>query len=130
MDEITIKLPAKPEYISVARLTTAAIANRNNFTIDEIEDLKVAVSEAGSYLINQFSNLGHLTIDFQIHGDTGITALVRAVGFDALKELSEENELSLFIIESVSDKVTKETDEGIITGFSILKTGGGNLEHK
>ena len=33
MDEISIKLPAKPEFMSVARLTTAGLANRLGFQL-------------------------------------------------------------------------------------------------
>ena len=78
MDEISIKLPAKPEYMTVARLTTAGLANRLGFSIDEIEDLKVAVSEAGNYLINQFSDISVLEIDFFIEDDNKIRAKIAA----------------------------------------------------
>ena len=40
MDEISIKLPAKPEYMTVARLTTAGLANRLGFSIDRDRRLK------------------------------------------------------------------------------------------
>jgi len=129
MDEINLKLPAKPEYVSVARLTTAAIANRLGFSIDDIENLKVAVSEAGIYLINQFAEISFLTVDYRIHDDRSITAHVKALDGKGSKDsMEKENELSLFIIESVADKVTRDTDQGIIRGFSIYKTGGGSLE--
>ena len=131
MDEINIKLPAKPEYISVARLTTAAIANRIGFTVDEIEDLKLAISEASNFLINQFSVISHLTIDYQINMDSSILAKVKVVGASVISEKQlENNELSLFIIESVADQVTKEEEQGVIYGFSILKTGGGSFEYE
>jgi serine/threonine-protein kinase RsbW len=129
MDEINLKLPAKPEYVSVVRLTTAAIANRLGFCIDEIEDLKVAVSEAGIYLINRFFEISLMTVDYHIHDDRSVTATVTAIDASGIRESEEkESELSLFIIESVADKVTRYTDNGIIKGFSIYKTGGGSLE--
>jgi serine/threonine-protein kinase RsbW len=129
MDEINLKLPAKPEYVSVARLTTAAIANRLGFSIDEIEDLKVAVSEASIYLINQFSEISSLAVDYRIHDNRSVTASVKALDASGIRDGGEkENELSLFIIESVADEIIKYTDQGIIKGFSIYKTGGGCLE--
>ncbi|HCS75829.1 MAG TPA: hypothetical protein DIW17_18395, partial [Clostridiales bacterium] len=131
MDEINIKLPAKPEYMSVARLTTAAIANRAGFTIDDMEDLKLAISEAGNYLINQFSDVTHLMIDYHINTDSSILVKVRVTGARGVPvKQSEVNELSLFIIDSVSDQVVKEEKQGIINTFSILKTGGGNIDHE
>jgi serine/threonine-protein kinase RsbW len=130
MDEINLKLPARPEYMSVARLATAAIANRIGFNIDEIEDLKVAVSEAGNFLINRYEDISYLTIDYKISRNRSILTSVKASGTKVPKGENKEDELSLFIIESVTDKVTKQTEEGIIKGFTILKTGGGNLEHE
>ncbi len=131
MDEINIKLPAKPEYMSVARLTTAAIANRVGFTIDDIEDLKLAISEASNYLINKFSGTSHISIDYQINMDSSILAKVKVIGAIASSEKQmDDNELSLFIIESVSDQVIKEEEQGVINGFSILKSGGGNFKHE
>ena len=43
---IKIKIPAESDYVGVVRLAVSGIAARMNFTIDEIEDIKVAVSEA------------------------------------------------------------------------------------
>ena len=131
MDEISIKLPAKPEYISVARLTTAAIANRLGFSIDDIEDLKIAVSEAGNYLINQFSDITTLIIHYRVGPESGIHAQVTAPDATKVsKKETSESELSLFIIDSVADQVTRVIEQGIIRGFSILKTGGGNIRHE
>ncbi|MBE3100941.1 MAG: anti-sigma B factor RsbW [Firmicutes bacterium] len=128
MDEINIKLPAKPEYVLVARLTTSAIASRLGFSVDEIEDLKVAVSESSIFLMNQFSELGFITIDYKIHDNCGITAHVKAFDTNGIKvneNAMVQNELSLFIIESIVDRITKDVHQGIIQGFSIYKTCGG-----
>ena len=76
MDEISIKLPAKPEFMSVARLTTAGLANRLGFSIDDIEDLKVAVSEAGNYLISQYSDITFLNINYLIESDSRINVYI------------------------------------------------------
>jgi serine/threonine-protein kinase RsbW len=131
MDEISIKLPAKPEFMSVARLTTAGLANRLGFSIDEIEDLKVAVSEAGNYLINQFTDITILKINYLIEADGQIHVHITAPGASIVNVPdSKENELSLFIIESVTDQLKKEVDKDIIKGFSILKTGGGSRKNE
>jgi len=131
MDEISIKLPAKPEFMSVARLTTAGLANRLGFSIDDIEDLKVAVSEAGNYLISQYSDITFLNINYLIESDSRINVYITAPGASVVSEReNKESELSLFIIESVTDQLKKEVDQGIITGFSILKSGGGSRKNE
>ena len=58
IETIDLKIPPRPEYISVARLTAAAVAARQDFTYDEIEDLKVAVSEACNALIRSQGDSG------------------------------------------------------------------------
>ena len=56
-DIIELVLPIKPEYVSIARLTVSGIANRMGFDIEEIEDIKVAVSEVCSKYIQKGSTL-------------------------------------------------------------------------
>ena len=39
-------MPAKPDYVGMMRLAISGIASRMEFTIEKIEDLKIAISEA------------------------------------------------------------------------------------
>lgn len=50
-DVVTIKLPAASAYLSVLRTATAALAARLDFTLDDIEDLRIAVDEACALLL-------------------------------------------------------------------------------
>jgi len=43
---VTLTVPAEPEYIDLVRLTLYGIASKLKFTFEDIEDMKVAVSEA------------------------------------------------------------------------------------
>jgi len=43
---IELKIPAKTEYMLVVRLSVTGIGQRMEFSVDEIEDLKIAVGEA------------------------------------------------------------------------------------
>ena len=43
---INIKMSNNPDLVSVIRLTTSGIASKMGFTMEDIEDLKVAISEA------------------------------------------------------------------------------------
>ena len=43
---VKLTVPAVSDYIAVVRLAIAGVAARMNFSVDEIEDIKVAVSEA------------------------------------------------------------------------------------
>ena len=44
--DVELRLPGESAYVSVLRSTTAGLAARLDFTLDEIEDLRMAVSEA------------------------------------------------------------------------------------
>jgi serine/threonine-protein kinase RsbW len=50
-DVVVITLPAEGAYLSVLRTATAGLASRLDFTIDEIEDLRIAVDEACAMLL-------------------------------------------------------------------------------
>ena len=45
-DKLTFQIPAKSDYVGVIRLAVSGIASRMEFTIEKIEDIKIAVSEA------------------------------------------------------------------------------------
>lgn len=46
VDDIQLKIPSSIEYIGIVRLMVAGIAARMDFKLPDVEDLKVAVSEA------------------------------------------------------------------------------------
>ncbi|MDD4527100.1 MAG: ATP-binding protein [Candidatus Margulisbacteria bacterium] len=46
MTNIKLTIPSMSDYVGVARLTASGIANRMKFTHEDIEDIKIAVSEA------------------------------------------------------------------------------------
>jgi serine/threonine-protein kinase RsbW len=52
-DQVTVKMPADGAYLSVLRTATAGLAARLDFTLDEIEDMRIAVDEACAMLLHQ-----------------------------------------------------------------------------
>lgn len=45
-DHISFTIPGKPDYLTMVRLAIGSIADMAGFDIEEIEDIKTAVSEA------------------------------------------------------------------------------------
>lgn len=43
-ETIKMEITTNPDYVSIIRLTASGIANKMGFPIDDIEDIKVAVS--------------------------------------------------------------------------------------
>ena len=52
-DHVKVCMPAEGAYLSVLRTATAGLAARLDFTLDEIEDLRIAVDEACAMLLVQ-----------------------------------------------------------------------------
>ncbi len=50
-DAVEVRIPADVGYVSTLRLTAASLAARCDLTIDDIEDLRLAVDEACALLL-------------------------------------------------------------------------------
>lgn len=50
-DLIELTFPLKPEYVSLVRLAVSGVASRAGFDIEDIEDIKVSVSEVCNRII-------------------------------------------------------------------------------
>jgi serine/threonine-protein kinase RsbW len=68
-DQVTIRMPAEGAYLSVLRTATAGLAARLDFTLDEIEDLRIAVDEACGMLLAQAAPGADLVCDFTLGED-------------------------------------------------------------
>ena len=51
MDEAVLVVPARSELLSLVRSVVASLAARQGFSYDAIEDLRIAVSEAATFLL-------------------------------------------------------------------------------
>ena len=113
MDYETIKMeiPANPDYVSILRLTTSGIANKLGFSMDDIEDMKVAVSEACSNAVKH-SEDNKVIINFNLlNNGIQIEIIDNGKGYDVdsieTPDLSNPKEggLGLFIIQTLMDEV-------------------------
>ncbi|MFC7327736.1 anti-sigma factor [Marinactinospora rubrisoli] len=68
-DAVTVRMPADSAYLSVLRTATAGLAARLDFTLDEIEDLRIGVDEACAMLLSQALPGTDLTTEFELTGD-------------------------------------------------------------
>ncbi|RNL85467.1 anti-sigma factor [Halostreptopolyspora alba] len=68
-DAVTVRMPADSAYLSVLRTATAGLAARLDFTLDEIEDLRIGVDEACAMLLSQALPGTDLTTEFELNGN-------------------------------------------------------------
>ena len=57
-DIVELDVPANPAYLAVIRTATAGLAARLDLTLDQIEDLRIAVDEACALLLGGRSHPG------------------------------------------------------------------------
>lgn len=102
-DIFRLTIPGKPDYISVARLISSAIASKIGFSLEEIEDIKVSLSEA---CVNALKRVDQINIEFLVD-DTKFSVLVENVSSscDGNEEVVRELEMGILIMESLMDEV-------------------------
>jgi len=130
MDEIKLTLPTKIEYISIARLTIASVADGMGFSIGDVEDLKVAVSEACTNVIMHsvtpqesyelIYTIGEKSLTLSV-ADKGIGFVPEKETTRKLKELELSNGFGLIIIKMLMDKVKIRSEEGIGSTITMVK---------
>ncbi len=64
--DVELRLPADSAYASVLRTTTAGLAARLDFTIDDIEDLRIAVGEANAMVLEHADEGSDLVCTFRL----------------------------------------------------------------
>ena len=60
--EITVTVPARPDFLHVVRSVTASVAARLDLGYDDIEDLRIAVDEASAQLLIDSGKASLLTL--------------------------------------------------------------------
>ncbi|MFF2447215.1 anti-sigma B factor RsbW [Neobacillus sp. NPDC058068] len=146
MDYIEMKIPAKPEYIGVVRLTLSGISSRMGYTYEEIEDMKIAVSEASTNAVQHAYNKdegGEVIVGFGIYDDKlEIVVADSGRSFNFLQTKSElgpytesstveqlaEGGLGLFLIETLMDEVRILNHSGV-TVFMVKNRSGERDNH-
>lgn len=68
-DLVELRVPASSVYLVVLRTTTASLAARQGFTLDDIEDLRIAVDEACAILLPMAEPGAALECRFELRTD-------------------------------------------------------------
>jgi serine/threonine-protein kinase RsbW len=111
---VTVTFPATPEYLRLARIATADAASRSGLDYEEIDDVRIAVSELCGLL--SVDAAASITLAFIVEPG------VLSVTGEAVTGPSEitGDELSRAIIGAVVDEHTLATESGT-TRFRVTK---------
>jgi serine/threonine-protein kinase RsbW len=69
VEKVQLRLPADSAYLGVLRTATAGLAARRDFTLDEIDDLRIAVDEMCALLLTQIRAGASLDCFFELGRD-------------------------------------------------------------
>ncbi|NLL70330.1 MAG: hypothetical protein GX238_04275 [Epulopiscium sp.] len=99
---IELGLPFNPAYVSSARLTASSIANQMGFDIEEIEEIKNAISAACTYFIEAYhpneDPVSMFTVQFNI----------------------QEKELEILLSSSLADPQANHLPSDVITISGLM----------
>ena len=73
--DVELRLPADRAYVSVLRSLAVGLAVRLDFTLDDLEDLKMAVSEACALLLPEADEGSDLHAEFRLGPDTVVASI-------------------------------------------------------
>jgi serine/threonine-protein kinase RsbW len=124
---VELRLPADGAYASVLRTTTAALAARLDFTMDDIEDLRIAVAEAGALVLPAADPDADLTARFLL----GQGTMTVEVSTDAMD--NPEPDLESFawqVLDTLASDAAITSEHGVFlvrfTMTSQLSAGAGD----
>lgn len=132
-DYVEMRVPAKPQYVGVMRLTVSGLASRMGFSYDDIEDLKIATGEAVTNVVHHAYQDGdgevmvgcalyedRLEIMVSDYGNSfnfeEIKAKVGPYKEDENVTMLREGGLGLYLMDTLMDEV-KLNNEGGVTVF-------------
>jgi serine/threonine-protein kinase RsbW len=119
---ITLRIPARAEYITLCRLALTGLAQLREIGDDVMADLKLALTEAVSNSVRHAYGPaadGHVAVTYELHADRlGIEIVDDGAGFDPDEspsfdggELSEGG-LGIAIIKTIADELEIDSKPG------------------
>jgi serine/threonine-protein kinase RsbW len=127
---VELKIPGRAEWVAVARLAVAAVASRLRFSVDEIEDIKLAIAEACTNSIQSAGGEDAGTIEIVCDAredelrvtvrDHSPAARLEPVKIGGLDDGRTE-ELGVFLIRALMDSVDYTSDPHTGTELVMAK---------
>ncbi|OEV05884.1 anti-sigma regulatory factor [Streptomyces oceani] len=124
-DFVEVRLPAAGAYLSVLRTATAGLAARLDFTLDEIEDLRIAVDEACAILLQQAVPGSVLSCVFELIGDS-LRVTVSAPTTDG--RAPERDTFAWTVLSALAGEVDSAVSETRTVSISLRKQRGAGPE--
>lgn len=120
-DVVELRLPADGAYLSVLRTATAGLAARLDFTLDEIEDLRIAVDEACALLLPDAVPGATMTCSFSL-SDRSLAVTVRVPSQTG--RVPKRNTFAWTVLTALAGDVDTDVAADGTVSVTLLKRGG------
>jgi hypothetical protein len=118
-ETIRLTVPAALEYVRIVRLTASGVASRLGFDVEEIEDLRVAVDELAS-LVVESADGGELSVRFAVQ-DNALRIEGGATLATGRADNARVDDLTAQILAAVVDEWDLSTNEGAVRFFCVRR---------
>lgn len=105
-EQVLLVVPAKPEMWSIVRMTASALAARLDFTVDEVEDLRLAVTELCTSCSGGATSVAQCECRFELSSE-GVE--LRLTVYPAIDRAEPDNELRLMSTLDLSRQILQAT---------------------
>ncbi|GGO77258.1 anti-sigma factor [Nocardioides deserti] len=126
--DVELRVPADGAYVSVLRTTTAGLAARLDFTIDDIEDLRIAVGEASAMVLPEADPASELECRFWLApGQMTVSVSVEA----ASPAAPDEDSFAWQVLTTLASSASVQSGDGrlgVTMTMRALDLGGDDLE--
>ena len=133
---VELRVPSRPEWVALARLAAATVANRLRFSIEEIEDVKLAVAEACTAVIQHEAHGEFIDVTCEALADllrirvrdSGRQGVARAQAPNMNFDEARIAGLGVFLIRTLMDEVSYDVSpQG--TDLLMVKRLTGPTDH-
>jgi serine/threonine-protein kinase RsbW len=115
---VRLEIPARAEWVAVARLAVAAVASRMRFSVDDIDDIKLAIAESCTNAIQHGVPDGTIEIVCEAGADELVLTVrdrghgppLGAVEEERIGDAGRTEELGVFLIRALMDSVEYASD--------------------
>ena len=123
--DVELRLPADGAYVSVLRTTTAGLAARLDFTVDDIEDLRMAVGEASALVLAGARHDADLTARFWLRSSQ---LVVKVAAQSASPTPPPPDSFGWMVLTTLADDASVTTSDGtveitLVAGATPLDAG-------
>jgi len=129
-DMLHFTIPGKPEYAQAVKLAVGSIAGTANFSMEAVEDLKIAVAEACKNVTCHgfpgFSNTYEIICQVEEHEIT-ITVIDKEMehGLEKTRkpcvDCPQEGDLSVFVMRSLVDTIEISGENSDYRSIKLVK---------